>query len=271
MRRLIIIALSIIHYPLSVIHADDCNIRGIEDGAPALCGNAIQGGFLYGESNWYVNGFKPGVFIVPLGMDAPEMVEITFCRKRREKNCQIFSYNVTQRKYPESHVKVEPKFMEWPSETADRIARENKKIRAARDTRDYSKKGWLDFKHPLRGEFPTTSPYGARRVFNGQPRNPHNGWDIGAPTGTPVHAIANGRVVLTLDAYLPGKTVIIDHGFGMFSIYIHLNEIKTKVGAKASHDTVIGTVGSTGRSSGPHLHLGLYHNQIALDPELLFK
>jgi len=254
----------------SFLLADDCNIRGIQEAAPFLCGNAIQGGFLYGESNWYVNGFRPGIFIVPLGMDAPEVVKIEFCKYRRRR-CQKFSYSVTQRKYPEQHITVPPQFIEWPPDVAVRIARENDKIRAARDVRDFTKTGFLDFRHPLRGNWPTTSPFGARRVFNGEPRNPHNGWDIGAPLGTKVHAIANGRVVLTLDAYLPGKTVIIDHGFGMFSIYIHMDQIKAKIGDAVSHDTIIGTVGSTGRSSGPHLHLGLYHNQVALDPELLFQ
>jgi len=265
----VVAVLFLLFMPFS-LPADDCDIRGTTDEAPALCGDAIQGGFLYGESNWHVNDFGSGIFILPIGMDAPDKLSVEFC-KERGKNCQTFSYKVMQRKYSEQHITVAPKFVEWPKETADRIARENTQIRASRDGRDMTMTGFLDFRHPLRGNWSTTSPYGARRVFNGEPKNPHNGWDIGAPAGTDVHAIADGRVVLTIDAYLPGKTVIIDHGYGIFSIYIHLDKIKTKPGDKVSHDTVIGTVGNTGRSSGPHLHLGLYHNQVALDPELLFK
>jgi len=250
--------------------AEDCHIVGIEEGAPALCGHAIQGGFLYGETDWYVNEWEPGIFIIPLSMDAPEKLSIECCRERG-RHCQKFKYNVIQRKYFEQHITVSPQFVEYSSDIVQRIERENTDIRASRDISNMTMTGFLNFRHPLRGKWPTTSPYGARRVFNGNPKNPHNGWDIGAPKGTPVHAIADGRVVLTIDAYLPGKMVIIDHGYGIFSVYIHLDKIKTKIDDIVSHDTVIGTVGSTGRSSGPHLHLGLYHNQVALDPELLFK
>ena len=268
----IILYLFIIQYSLFIGGAwADCTIRGVNENAPLLCGFATQGGWLYGESEWYVNGNSPGIFIIPLAMDAPEIVSIEFCRRSRRRDCQTFEYAIEQRKFPEQHVTVAPRFMERTPEIQARMDRENKKIREARKSVNKTKTGFLDFRYPFARRYRTSSVFGARRVFNGVPMNPHMGWDIAAPKGTEVFAIGIGTVTLTLDAYMPGKTVIIDHGFGMHSIYIHLDRIDVNIGDKVAHDTVIGTVGATGRVSGPHLHLGLYHNQIALDPELLFK
>ena len=100
----------------------------------------------------------------------------------------------------------------------------------------------------------TSSSFGRRRILNGRPRSPHTGVDIGAPTGTPVRAMQRGRVVLDAELFFSGRTVILDHGLGLFSFYGHLSESKVQPGRVVEADDVIGLVGATGRVTAPHLH-----------------
>ncbi|MGC1620954.1 MAG: M23 family metallopeptidase [Candidatus Acidiferrum sp.] len=112
------------------------------------------------------------------------------------------------------------------------------------------------FREPLNGEFKGTN-FGKRRVLNGHPGSPHTGVDFPAPTGTPVHAAQNGRVVLAEPLYFSGNTVIVDHGLGIYTFYGHFSEIDAKVGEEVKAGTILGKVGATGRVTGPHLHWGL--------------
>lgn len=258
-------------FQLSSVFAD-CDVRGVKHDAPILCGHAIQGGFLYGESDWQVGGQgivqKDGVFAIGIPMDAPEKLTLEFCK---DKKCKSFEYKIKQRKYAMQHVKVGDKFVHYPPEIQKRIDSENEKIMNARAAADSSFIGFMDLKYPFSKKYPISGVYGSRRVFNGEQKSPHKGLDIAAPKGTSVRAIGAGRVVLAIDAYLSGKTIFIDHGYGIYSAYVHLDKIRAKPGDIVNGDSVIGTVGSTGRASGPHLHLGLYHNQTPLDAGLLFK
>jgi len=252
-------------------------IAGIQAAAPKLCGVAEQGGILFGESdthNVYFNNKRVsnnGVFTIGLAMDAPEKVSIKFCKKGIFGACQTFEYSVGLRKYPEQHVTVPERFVTWPDDIAKRIAQENDAIRAARDVLSDGV-FFMEARPPLPLEaHRITSVYGARRVFNGQPRRPHNGIDFAGEIGTKFTTIAPGTVVLVGDFYLTGKTVFVDHGNRIISAYFHMDEIKVEVGNEVLYNTVLGTVGNTGRSSGPHLHLGIYWHQIALDPAFFIK
>jgi len=107
---------------------------------------------------------------------------------------------------------------------------------------------------------------GVRRVFNGQPRQPHAGADLLSPAGTPILAPSDGRVVLARDLYFTGNTVVIDHGLGLFSLFAHLSTIGVHAGDTVPGGATIGLVGATGRVTGPHLHWAMRLNGARVDP-----
>ncbi|MDN7135182.1 M23 family metallopeptidase [Pseudidiomarina terrestris] len=114
--------------------------------------------------------------------------------------------------------------------------------------------------------------YGSQRIFNGEPRNPHYGLDVAAPTGTPVKVVWSGKVVFAdEDLFYSGGTIIVDHGQGLTTTYIHLSEVKVQVGDEVEQGTVIGAIGATGRATGPHLDWRVNWRNVRLDPALVLE
>jgi len=120
------------------------------------------------------------------------------------------------------------------------------------------------FLRPIEGEI--VGPFGRRSIINDQPRASHSGVDMKAQEGTPVKSMNDGRVVLTVDHFFSGKSVIIDHGGGILSMYFHLDKIMVKNDHEVTKGQPIGLVGATGRATGPHLHLGVRINGARVDP-----
>ena len=164
---------------------------------------------------------------------------------------------------------VPPKTVEPPKAVAERIAREAAEVAAAR-TRDDARTGFAQaFAWPVRGRI--SGRFGSGRVYNGRPGGGHSGMDIAAPEGAPVHAPAAGVVTLAGDLYITGGTLLLDHGHGVSSNFLHLSRIDVKVGDVVEQGQVVGAVGSTGRATGPHLHWGMNWFDVRVDPLLVLE
>ena len=163
---------------------------------------------------------------------------------------------------PSSMVDLDPK-------TLERVNGESKRLEALfQKTR--KEKLWKGrFLQPVPGEIST--PFGLRRVINRQNKSPHSGVDLRAEEGTPVLASNAGFVVMVDDLFFSGKSVVLDHGQGIYSMYFHLSEILAREGEKISKGDVLGQVGSTGRSTGPHLHWGFRVHGSRVDPFSLVR
>jgi murein DD-endopeptidase MepM/ murein hydrolase activator NlpD len=150
---------------------------------------------------------------------------------------------------------------------AQRIAREQAQVAAARERDDPRTDFVAGFQWPVRGRI--SGVFGSQRILNGQPRQPHYGFDIAAPTGTPVSAALDGRVTLSGDFFFFGQLLVVDHGHGVNTLYAHLSERSVAEGEAVARGQPIGRIGATGRVTGPHLHFSLSWYQTWLDPQPL--
>jgi len=171
---------------------------------------------------------------------------------------QSCSIPVTVRagKFPTEHLKVENQFVEPNPEQEKRAEEDQKKMRAIYDTVTPERLWDGKFRLPLK-DVTTGGNFGRRRVLNGQARSPHSGVDFPAAAGTPVFASQSGKVVLAENLYYSGNTVVIDHGYGIYTLYAHLSKIDVQAQESVKAGAEIGLVGATGRVTGPHLHWGL--------------
>ncbi|MEC7379041.1 MAG: M23 family metallopeptidase [Pseudomonadota bacterium] len=178
---------------------------------------------------------------------------------------QTHTFEIVDKRYTEQRITLQNKEMVSPNpKQLERIRAESKRQRAIYATVSAPMDLSTGFSMPLEGI--TTSLYGHRRFFNDQPRSPHSGLDIAAPTGTPIVAPAQARVALVDDLYYNGKSVFLDHGQGLITMYCHLSEQTVSTGELVQQDQVIGLVGATGRVTGPHLHWSVSLNGYRIDP-----
>lgn len=178
------------------------------------------------------------------------------------------SFAVTDKHYREQRLTIKNERQVNPNpEDLKRIALETERSNVALSKFTTGAAPMFALQAPVEGT--RSDSYGSRRIFNGQPRNPHSGMDIAAAKGTPIHSPLAGTVVEAGNFFFNGNTLFIDHGYGLVTMYCHLDEIKVKVGDKLAAGDLLGTVGATGRVTGPHLHFGVALNRAMVDPALL--
>ncbi|KTC66236.1 peptidase, M23/M37 family (plasmid) [Legionella adelaidensis] len=214
-----------------------------------------------------VESIKPNQWLLVLGipLDTKETIQNIFINK---PHSAYLPFYISPKTYKTQNITIKDERKVNPfAEDKERIAQEEKKMDAIYATFNSTNPFQQAFAAPLRG--PVTSLFGLNRVYNKEPRPPHSGLDIAAAEGTPVKAVNNGQIIATADYFYTGNTVIIDHGMGVFSLYGHLHEIKVKEGDSIRQGEIVGTVGKTGRATGPHLHWSMIINKTLVDP-LLF-
>lgn len=180
-----------------------------------------------------------------------------------------WSIDVMPKKYPSEKLSVNPAMVTPPASANARIAKERRLVREAFGSASKEVRWELPLVRPVPGS--ATSVYGKRRIYNGILKGRHGGVDYRAANGTPTRAAASGKVVLVGDHYYAGKSVYIDHGGTLVSMYFHLSRIDVKVGQVVGAGDVIGLTGSTGRVTGPHLHFGVAQGGRMIDPAPLIS
>ena len=179
---------------------------------------------------------------------------------------QRVAFTVESTRYAEQRLTVAPRHVELSPADLARHERERAHQATVIATWSEPLPATLRLRQPVPG--PRSGSFGLRRVFNGQPRNPHSGMDIAAPTGTPVVAPAPARVADVGDYFFNGQTVWLDHGGGLLTMYCHLSAVHVRVGDTVRTGERIADVGATGRVTGPHLHWSVSLNRTMVDPAL---
>jgi murein DD-endopeptidase MepM/ murein hydrolase activator NlpD len=177
---------------------------------------------------------------------------------------------VQSRDFPVQRLSLPTGMVDLDPETERRALTEGERLRTLYQTVTPERFWRGRFVRPVGGTEAGTG-FGARRVINGKPRSPHAGLDFSAAAGTPVVAVNDGRVALVAEYFFPGRLVVLDHGLGLYTLYFHLDEISVKDGDRITRGQPIGTVGATGRATGPHLHFGVQMGGARIDPASLLE
>ena len=241
-----------------------------------LTGALTQGGVVFGKTEpgatvtldgRAVRVAKDGRFVFGFGRDAPATATLEV--HHADGTLTHMPLQIASRQYEIQRVEGLPQNLVTPTpEEEARIAREQAEVAQART---------LDLDEPLfESKFiwpaagPISGVYGSQRILNGTPRAPHYGVDVAAPEGSPVVSPADALVTFAApDLLLTGGTVILDHGHGLSSTFLHLSRIDVKVGQRLHQGDLVGAVGATGRATGPHLHWGMNWFDVRVDPALV--
>tara|TARA_B100001123_G_scaffold412395_1_gene509619 strand:+ start:595 stop:1401 length:807 start_codon:yes stop_codon:yes gene_type:complete len=241
-----------------------------------LDGDFTQGGLVIGATEpgskvalegQTIRVSPEGLFVFGFTRDAPGMVELLI--ESPQGRLEQQNLHIKSRQYDIQKIDgLPPKLVTPPAKILSRIRREGAAIKKAR-TRDTAEAMFATgFIWPARGRI--SGVYGSQRILNGKPRRPHFGIDIAAPINTPVMAPADGIVRLAEpDLYFSGGTIILDHGHGLSSAFLHLDTLTVTVGQRVPQGSQIGTIGATGRVTGPHLDWRINWFDRRLDPGLL--
>lgn len=210
------------------------------------------------------------IALLPVGLDVEEgfypLHAALVDRHGRTSTAQLQLY-VSHKERPLERLTLPQNMVTPDAESLARIDRESQQLKMIFAAR--SERLWTYFARPVNEE--VSSVFGKRRLLNGQPKSPHSGTDFRSPAGTPVRSLSDGRVVLVDDLFYTGQTVVLDHGEGLFSLYAHLSEVLVDEGHELRVGDMLGKVGSTGRSTGAHLHLSVRLLEKRIDPLALLE
>ena len=242
----------------------------------SLNGTFAQGGLIFGQAEpgarVHLDGDEvmvgdDGQFVVGFGRDSAttSLLVVTFADDTVERR----SIEIENRDFPVQRIDGldQSKVSGFTEEQLAKIATDSKKKKAAR-AKTQSAADWaLGFDWPVTG--PISGVFGSQRILNGEPKRPHSGVDVAAPTGTPIKAPASGTVTLAeAGMYFEGGLVLIDHGHWLESAFLHMSRIDVEPGQRVEKGDIIGAVGATGRVTGPHLHWSMKWIGRLVDPQL---
>ncbi len=225
-------------------------------------GRSVAFDFDSSSKTWYALAgvsleTKPGRYSLQLSGTTKTGQKISFDR----------NISIGKAKHRQISVNVSKKFTEPSAEQLRTIA-EDKQLKESLFNRVTPVREWFgSFRAPVNA--PVSDVFGTERVFNGKVQSYHQGLDYGVPSGTPVSALNSGTVLLARSLYFEGNCVVIDHGKGLLTLYLHLSEFAVKQGESVKRGQVIGLSGGTGRATGPHLHVAVRWQGIYLDPATL--
>jgi murein DD-endopeptidase MepM/ murein hydrolase activator NlpD len=233
-------------------------IEVTEDGMPQVTWMRKKVSLTANEANrtWY------GFIAVDLGQKPgsyPLLVKSPSSGRGRALNIEV-----EKKDYGVRRLTLPKEMVDLDAPTLERVRKEAKTIRTLWETSPSEAVWQGSFLKPLEGH--VVGPFGRRSIINDQPRSPHSGVDFKADRGTPVRAMNHGTVVLTEDRFFAGRSVVLDHGGGILSMYFHLDKILVQKDQFIEKGQVVGLVGATGRTTGPHLHLGVRINGARVDP-----
>jgi len=245
------------------------------DGAEILSGNAVEGGLIIARTNPAnqimldddaIEIAYNGVFVIGFHRDSDAPVTLRIIAPDGSVKTSLLSPR--QRDYNIQRIDgLKSTMVTPPAAILARIKTDGEAVRTARQRQAPLGDFWRGFDWPAFGRI--SGIYGSQRILNGQPRQPHYGIDIAAPTGTPVHAPASGLVTLVKDLYFSGWTVVIAHGLGVNSSFLHFDQVDVETGMMVERGVLIGKIGATGRATGPHLDWRIDWQGRRIDPGLL--
>lgn len=264
MRRLFLVVL----FSALTLHV---SAEGLELKGAMTQGSLIRGQVPVGHQVWLneqpLKISADGYFAFGFGRDAKLTQQLKWLDNKGVQH--VHPLKLLARTYNIQKIEGIPsKYVSPPKQVSARIKLDNQQVAKARTLDDERTDFYPDFIWPAAG--PISGVYGSQRVFNGTPKRPHFGVDVASPIGTPVYAPANGIVTLFVpDMYYSGGTMIIDHGHGVSSTFLHLSKGHVDAGSAVIQGDLVAEIGATGRATGPHLDWRINWFKERLDPALL--
>jgi murein DD-endopeptidase MepM/ murein hydrolase activator NlpD len=213
---------------------------------------------------------KDGKYFAVIGLALEEKTGKRHIVAVNSEQKRDFYFQIKPKSYKKQYIKLKTnKRVNLSKKNLARYQKEKKKAKELLNSFNKELSTDLNFISPLSGRL--TSPFGKRRYYNNVPKAPHKGVDIAAKRGTPIKAIQSGYVSIAEEYFFNGNTIYLDHGEGVVSVYCHMKKFAVELGDFVNKGDIIGYVGTTGRSTGPHLHFGVMLNGAAVDPKIFIK